>query len=70
MYRIDTEISEAHFKELCLDAGAVQSGVEKMAVSVSTSFGCKAPEMVLEVIPHLLDMLSEGKVTSIKITKL
>lgn len=68
MYRIDAEISGAHIKELCLDAGADQSGVEKMAFSFSTSFGCKDPEMVLEVIPHLLEMLSEGDVTSIKIT--
>ena len=70
MYRIDTEISEAHFKELCLGTGADIEEVEETDVSVSISLGCKAPEVVLKVIPHLLDMISEGDVTSIKITEL
>lgn len=70
MYRIDIEISEAHFKELCLDAGADREGMEKTEFSVSISRDCKDAEEVQKGIPHLLDMISEGKVTSIKITEL
>lgn len=70
MYRIDTEVSEAHFKKLCLDAGADQRGVEETEFSVSITRNCKDAEEVQKVIPHLLDMISEGKVTSIKITEL
>lgn len=70
MYRIDTEISEAHFKELCLDAGADQRGVEETEFSVSITRNCKDSEEVQKAIPLLLDMISEGKVTSITITEL
>lgn len=70
MYRIDTEISDAHFKEMCLEAGADQSEVEETEFSVSFSRDCKDAEEVQKVIPHLLDMISEDKVTSIKITEL
>lgn len=70
MYRIDTEVSEAHFKELCLDAGVDQRGVEETEFSVSITRNCKDAKEVQKVIPHLLDMISEGKVTSIQITEL
>ena len=70
MYRIDTEISEAHFKELCLDAGADQSGVEETEFHVSITRNFKDSEEVQKAIPHLLDEISEGKITSIKITEL
>ena len=70
MYRIDTEISEAHFKELCLGTGADIEEVEETDVSVSISLGCKDSEEVLKVIPRLLDEISEGKITSITITEL
>lgn len=70
MYRIDIEITEAHFKELCLDAGADQREVEETEFHISLSHDCKDAEEVLGKLPHLLDMISEGKVTSIKITEL
>lgn len=70
MYRIDTEISDAHFKEMCLEAGADQSEVEETEFSVSFSRDCKDSEEVLKEISHLLDMISEGKINSIKISEL
>ena len=70
MYRIDTEISEAHFKELCLDAGADQSGVEETEFHVSITRNFKDSEEALREISRLMDMISEGRVNSIKITEL
>lgn len=70
MITVDIEIAEAHFKELCLEAGADQSGVEETDFSVSITSGFKEAKEVLERIPHLLEMLSDGKISSIKITEL
>lgn len=40
------------------------------ASTASTVINCKDSEEVQKAIPHLLDEISEGKLTSIKITEL
>lgn len=67
-YRIKTEPSEA-----CSISGVIEyKGVPVMTMpaAASTVISCKDSEEVLKEIPHLLDMISEGKANSIKITKL
>ena len=44
--------------------------VMTIPATASTVSNCKDSEEVLKVIPHLLDEISEGKITSIKITEL
>ena len=68
MYRIKTELSEK-----CVMRGIIEyEGKPVMAIPAvaSTVINCKDSEEVLRKIPHLLDEISEGKVTSIKITEL
>lgn len=68
MYKIKTERSEA-----CLISGVIEyKGVPVMNIPAvaSTVSSCKDSEEALKEISRLLDMLSEGEVTSIKITKL
>lgn len=68
MYKIKAERSEA-----CLISGVIEYGgkpVIAMPAVASTVINCKDSEEVQKAIPLLLDMISEGKVTSIKITEL
>ena len=68
MYRIKTELSDQ-----CVMSGVIEyKGKRVMTIpaTASTVSNCKDSEEVLKVIPHLLDEISEGKVTSIKITEL
>lgn len=68
MYKIKAERSEA-----CSISGVIEyegKPVMTMPAVASTVISCKDSEEVLREIPHLLDMISEGKVTSIKITEL
>lgn len=70
MYRIDIHISTAHYKKMLLDVGVDQRAVENTNSSIYVPYDCKDAEEVQTVIPKLLDMFSEGKVNSIKITEL
>lgn len=71
MYRIKTELSDQ-----CVMSGVIEyKGKRVMTIPAtasvaSTVSSCKDSEEVLKVIPHLLDEISEGKVTSITITEL
>ena len=68
MYRIKAERSEAH-----LISGVIEyEGVPVMNMPAVTSSvsNCKDSEEALKEISRLLDMLSEGKVTSITIIEL
>lgn len=68
MYKIKAERSEA-----CSISGVIEyegKPVMTMPAVASTVISCKDSEEVLKVIPHLLDEISEGKVTSIQITEL
>lgn len=68
MYKIDLTISVPYFKEVCLGDG--REGVKEIDFLVTLPRNCNDAEEVLQEIPLLLDMISEGKATSIKITKL
>ena len=68
MYKIKAERSEA-----CSISGVIEyEGVPvmNMPAVTSTVINCKDSEEVLRKLPHLLDELSEGKVTSIMIIEL
>lgn len=71
MYRIKTELSDQ-----CVMSGVIEykgkpvMNMPAVASTASTLSNCKDSEEVLKVIPHLLDEISEGKITSIKITEL
>lgn len=68
MYRIKTELSEK-----CVMRGIIEyegKPVMTMPAVASTVISCKDSEEVLRKIPHLLDEISEGKVTYIMITEL
>lgn len=68
MYKRKAERSEA-----CSISGVIEyegKPVMTMPAVASTVISCKDSEEVLKVIPHLLDEISEGKVTSIQITEL
>lgn len=68
MYRIKAERSEA-----CLISGVIEykgKPVMTMPSVAPTVCNCKDSEEALKEISRLLDMLSGGEVTSIKITKL
>lgn len=68
MYKIKAERSEA-----CSISGVIEyegKPVMAMPAVASTVINCKDSEEVLRKLPHLLDEISEGKVTSIKITVL
>ena len=71
MYRIKTELSEQ-----CVMRGVIEykgkpvMTIPATASTASTVINCKDSEEVQKVIPRLLDEISEGKVTSIKITEL
>lgn len=68
MYRIKTKWTEPH-----LTGGVIHSGSFSQRVipaTLTTLRNCKDSEEVLKEIPHLLDMISEGKVNSIMITEL
>lgn len=68
MYRIKTELSEQ-----CVMRGVIEyegKPIMTIPATASTVSNCKDSEEVLKVIPHLLDEISEGKITSIKITEL
>ena len=71
MYRIKTELSDQ-----CVMSGVIEyKGKRVMTIpatasTASTVSNCKDAEEVQKVIPHLLDEISEGKITSIKITEL
>lgn len=71
MYRIKTELSDQ-----CVMRGVIEyKGKPVMTIpanasTASTVSNCKDSEEVLKVIPHLLDEISEGKITSINITEL
>lgn len=68
MYKIKAELSEA-----CSISGVIEyKGVPVMTMPAvaSTVISCKDSEEALKEISHLLDEISEGKVTSIKITEL
>ena len=70
MYRIDTNVSKVHYKRLSSEFAGNQKTYEETIFSLSISRDCKDAEEVQKAIPHLLDMISEGKAKSIKITKL
>lgn len=70
MYRIEIHISTAHYKKMLLDVGVDQRAVENTNSSIYVPYDCKDAEEVQTVIPKLLDMFSEGKVTSITIIEL
>ncbi len=71
MYRIKTELSEQ-----CVMRGVIEykgkpvMTIPATASTASTVINCKDSEEVQKAIPHLLDEISEGKLTSIKITEL
>lgn len=71
MYRIKTELSDQ-----CVMSGVIEyKGKRVMTIpatasTASTVINCKDSEEVLRKISHLLDEISEGKVTSITITEL
>lgn len=65
MYRIDLTISVPYFKEVCLGDG--REGVKEIDFPVTLPRNCNDAEEVLNVIPRLLDMISEGKASTIKI---
>lgn len=68
MYKIKTELSEP-----CLISAGIESGGDPeriIPVIASTVSSCKDAEEALKEISRLLDEISEGKVTSIKITEL
>lgn len=68
IYKIKAERSEA-----CSISGVIEyEGKPVMAMSAvaSTVINCKDSEEVLKEISRLLDMISEGRVNSIKITEL
>lgn len=68
MYKIKAERSEA-----CSISGIIEyegKSVMAMPAVASTVISCKDSEETLREISHLLDEISEGKVTSIKITEL
>ena len=71
MYKIKTELSEQ-----CVMRGVIEykgkpvMTIPATASTTSTVINCKDSEEVLRKIPHLLDEISEGKLTSIKITEL
>ena len=74
MYRIKTELSEQ-----CVMRGVIEykgkpvmtiPATASTASTASTVINCKDSEEVQKAIPHLLDEISEGKLTSIKITEL
>ena len=67
-YRIKTEWSEPHLTGAVIESGSLSQMVTP--ATVTTVRNCKDSEEVLKVIPHLLDEISEGKITSIKITEL
>ena len=68
MYKIKAERSEA-----CLISGVIEyggvPGMTMPAVAYTVS-NCKDSEEALREISRLLDMISEGEVTSITITEL
>lgn len=68
MYKIKAERSEA-----CSISGVIEyegKPVMTMPAVASTVISCKDSEEALKEISRLLDMISEGKVNSIKITEL
>ena len=68
MYRIKTKWTEPH-----LTGGVIESGSFSQMVipaTLTTLRNCKDSEEVMRQIPHLLEMLSDGKISSIKITEL
>ena len=68
MYRIKTELSEK-----CVMRGIIEyegKPVMTIPATASTVSNCKDSEEVLREISRLLDEISEGKITSIKITEL
>ena len=71
MYRIKTELSDQ-----CVMSGVIEyKGKRVMTIpatasTASTVINCKDSEEALREISRLLDMISEGEVTSITITEL
>lgn len=68
MYKIKTELSEPFLIRAGIESGGDPERIIPAIASTVSSY--KDSEKVLKEISHLLDMISEGKVTSIKITEL
>lgn len=68
MYRIKTECSEPHLTGAVIESGSFSQMV--IPATLTTLRNCKDSEEALKEISRLLDMISEGDVTSIKITEL
>lgn len=68
MYKIDIELTEESFKNKCLEYDFDPEELEE-DISVTVTRSCNT-EDALSMLPKLLDMISEWKVASIKITEL
>lgn len=72
MYKIDIEMSEKYiqdaYKLFGIDPQVIQQLAEEEPFRVAT-IDDNNVEDVLRMTPHLLDMISEKKVVSIKITE-
>lgn len=68
MYKIDIELTEGYFENKCLEYDFDPEELEE-DISVTVTRSCNT-EDALSMLPKLLDMISEWKVASIKITDL
>lgn len=68
MYRIKTKWTEPHLRGGVIECRGFRQMVRP--ATLTTLRNCKDSEEVLKEIPHLLDMISEGRVNSIMITEL
>lgn len=68
MYKIKAELSEPCLIRAGIESGGDPERIIPAIASIVSS--CKDSEEALREISRLLDMISEGRVTSIKITEL
>lgn len=68
MYKIDIELTEGYSETKCLEYGFDPEEIDE-DISVTVTRSCNT-EDALSMLPKLLDMISEWKVASIKITDL